>query len=212
MDEGLHEPLLLFSQPVEMAACLEGIQSRTHVPYRAERVGQGRDAAHRVVHLLSEGPKPSAVLSVGSAGWLQLKGVPEVTVWASEVKSESGRTLRTTLGVPTPSVESLGFSRARLLSVRTPVLDYERAQQLAVDLGVDMVDMEGFSIATACLGQQHSCAVVRGVIGLRRSAKVAEHRTEIEAVMRRVGMSLGPLLELYDRREQERVGRARREA
>jgi nucleoside phosphorylase len=211
MHTTLREPLLLFSQPVEMEACLEGLQSRTHVPYRAERVGRGRDAAHRVVHLLAEELKPSAVLSIGSAGWLHLSPPPSLSVWASEVKSESGRVIRTSLGVPTALVEELGFYRARLISVRTPVLDYERGQQLVVDFGADMVDLEGFSIVRASLGQSVPCAVVRGVVGLKHSAKVQHQRGDIEAVMRRLGSSLAPLLELVDRREQERVSRLRRE-
>jgi hypothetical protein len=209
MAERPREALLLFAQQLELDVCTEAIRALTSVRFRAERAGVGpREARQRTHHLLSTPPLPSAVLVLGSAAWLLPTTVPEMAIWARELRAESGPTLRPSLRISARDLEAMGFMQARLVTTVRPVRDAERAAELADKLGGELVDQEAHAIVDACVDHEVECAVLRVVTGRATLQGMPESRAGLETAMRRLAAAAVPLLGWLERREEKRLSRS----
>lgn len=205
------EPLLLFSHQLEMETCLESIRQHTTLPFRAERVGIGpREARGRTEHFLETLDPPSAVLALGTAGWLTRSRTPGKPIWAREVKNERGRTIRPTLDLHETALGQLDLYSVRLVTTTRPVTDTERAQWLSTEIGAEAADMESFSILSVCVDANVACAVIRGISDRADSRAVRDYRGKVEEAMVEVGERAANLIAVIDKREQKRRARMQR--
>ncbi len=198
--------LLLFSHKVEMEPCVEAIRAKTYVPFKAELTGIGpRNARQRTAHFVEELGGNATILCLGSSGWLIPKTPPAAPVWAREVKSESRRCFRPTLGLPTEVIDRFGWSSARLITVSRPVLDDERAITLASEIGVEMVDMESRAVLQECTERHVECGVVRAITDLADSSGLASYRSQVSSAMTLLGQGVADLLKWLQVREETRL-------
>jgi hypothetical protein len=197
------EPLLLFSHRLELETCVEAIRNRHVTSFRAELVGVGpRDAGRRTAHLLDSSDEKPTVLSLGSAGWLVAGTYPPQPLWAREVKSLSGLSLRPTLSIPPTMLAEYGWHAARLLTVPRPVVDLARARELAEEFGAEAVDMESNAILDACVDRNVSCAVLRVVTDKADANAVARYRERVPGAMQVLGDSVARLLLWLENKRQ----------
>ena len=201
------EPLLLFSHRLEMENCLEAIRFRTSLPFRAERVGIGpSDARGKTEWLLDQVRTPSAVLSLGSAGWLKEGPVPGKPIWAREVKNERRRTLRPTIRLQPSDLGGIDLFSARVVTVSRVVKDVDRASWLATEIGAEAVDMESFAIFDVCTDADVECAAIRAVTDRATSTVITDYRDSVEQTMMLVGERVARLITVLDKREQRLRG------
>ena len=209
MAERQREILLLFSHQLEMDACVEAIRSRTYVPFRKERIGIGpRDARQRTAHLLDELGRNCTVLSLGSAGWLIPKTPPSTPVWAREVKSQGGKVLRPSLNLGSETITRFGWATARLVTVSRPVMDEERAVNLASAVAAEMVDMESVAVLGECKERQVECGVIRSVSDYATAEAARTYRAKVGGAMARLGYGVADLINWLHQREERRLLKA----
>ncbi len=198
--------LLLFSHQVELSGCVDAIRANTWAPFRAELTGVGpTNAKQRTAHLLNEIEGDCLVLCLGSAGWLIPRAHPEVPIWAHEVKTESGRTMRPTIGMSRQSIEAMGWSSARLVTVSRPVTDAERATALASRVNAEMVDMESAAVVSLCLDRNVQCGAIRMVSDRANAEAVRTYRERLPKAMKTLGHGVAGLITRLHERETGRL-------
>jgi nucleoside phosphorylase len=98
-------------------------------------------------------------------------------------------------------MERFGWYSARLLTVARAVVDAQRAQQLAEELEVEMVDMESRAILQCCIESELPCGVLRAISDRATAEAVSHYNENIAQAMRTLGRAVAELLTWWDERE-----------
>ena len=113
--------------------------------------------------------------------------------------------MRPTLAMNREAIEGMGWSSARLVTVKRPVTDSERAEVLARRVGAEMVDMESASVVSLCLDAGIECGAVRAVSDRANAEAVQNYRERLPGAMRRLGLGVSELITRLHARETGRL-------
>jgi nucleoside phosphorylase len=126
--------------------------------------GMGSAAARRAAAYALDQPNAGGVVNAGICGSLR-GGDPGALFSVSEaLDGDAWLAGTTTTGVSLATGPWMGLQRARLATVGDPVFDARRRQALAAV--AELVDMEGFAVASLCRERGAACHLVKGVSDL----------------------------------------------
>jgi nucleoside phosphorylase len=141
--------------------------------------GMGMEAAHAATRKLIEEQGVSRIVNAGVCGALDDALARGSVFPVSEVLTEDHR--------DSVSLQPAPHGK-RLVSVDQPVFQAERKAKLATF--ADLVDMEGFAIATQCQVHRIPCVLIKGVTDFGDAKGKADIKKHIACVSKKVTEAL----------------------
>jgi 4-hydroxybenzoate polyprenyltransferase len=157
--------------------------------------GMGSAAAGEAAEYLLAQPGVEAIVNVGLCGSLGEAAVGAIYcashVWDGDALLSGGAAAKL---APAPGAAWRGVPAAALASVSRPV--FEPARRAELGRWAELVDMEGYAAARACLAHNRPCYMLKGVSDLAdgggRQAIQRNLRAVCERLAERVVTGLGP--------------------